>query len=43
MQRNVNRHTSVEDDGSGVLVEERLDADDFVSWIQVCEESGIHS
>jgi len=43
MKRDVNRNTSVEDDGGDVLVEERLDADHLVPWVQIREKSSVHS
>lgn len=43
MERDVNGDTAVEDDRCGVLIEEGLDADDLVAWVQVSKQSCVHS
>lgn len=43
VEGDVDGATAVEDDGSGVLVEEGLDADDLVSRVEEGEQGSVHS
>jgi hypothetical protein len=43
VKRYVNRLSTVEDDGSEVLVEEGLDTDDLFTGVEEGEESSVHS